>query len=136
MIKNPEFYLIIAGGKIRCRRCKAQSSRTKLQCAKPALKGKAVCGHHGGHSTGPRTKEGKDRIRAAHLKHGEETQEAKAERSEKSMMFRYLTEIGNHCEMFYKEIKTRGRPPSGYKQLDLNDPEQLALAILKTLSKQ
>ena len=31
----------------------------------------------------PITKEGKERIRAKHLKHGEETVEAKAERSEK-----------------------------------------------------
>jgi len=136
MIQNPEQYLVTAGEKIRCRRCKAQSSRTRLQCAKPALKGKAVCGHHSGYSTGPRTKEGKDRIRATHLKLGEETLEAKAERSEKSVVFRYLTDIGNHCDMFYKQLKPRGRPPTGYKQLDLTDPEQLALAILKTLSNK
>lgn len=136
MIQNPESYLITAGGKIRCRRCKAQSSRTKLQCSKPALKGKAVCGHHGGYSTGPKSKEGKDRIRAAHWRHGEETLEAKAERSEKSVMFRYLTDLGNHCEMFYKQLKTRGRPPSGYTQLNLSDVEQLTLAILKTLPSE
>jgi hypothetical protein len=131
MIQNPKKYLTTAGGKIRCRRCKAQSSRTKLQCAKPALKGKAVCGHHGGYSTGPRSKEGKDRIRAAHFKHGDETLEAKAERSAKSVMFRYLTDIGNHCNMFYKQLKTTGRPPSGYRQLDLNNKEQMAIAIIK-----
>lgn len=133
MIENPEKYLNTAGGKIRCRRCKAQSSRTKLQCSKPALKGKAVCGHHGGYSAGPKSNEGKDRIRAAHWKHGSETLEAKAGRSAKSLMFRYLTDLGNRCEMFYKQIKTRGRPPTGYKQLDLTDPEQLTIAILKTL---
>ena len=133
MIQNPEPYLNTAGGKIRCRRCKAQSSRTKLQCSKPALKGKAVCGHHGGLSTGPRSKEGKDRIRAAHLTHGDETLAAKAERSAKSVMFRYLTDIGTHVNLFYTQLKTRGRPPSGYTQLNLTDPEQLAIAILKTL---
>jgi hypothetical protein len=133
MIKNPELYLITAGGKIRCRRCKAQSSTTKLQCAKPALQGKAVCQFHGGLSTGPRSKEGKDRIRASHLKHGEETLEAKAERSAKSVIFRYLTDIGNHVNLFYTQLKTRGRSPSGYTQLDLTDSEQLALAILRTL---
>lgn len=133
MIQNPEKYLITAGGKIRCRRWKAQSSRTKLWCAKPSLKGKAVCQFHGGLSTGPKTKAGKDRIRAAHWKHGEETQKAKAERSAKSLMFRYLTDLGNHCSLFYKQLKTRGRPPSGYVQLDLTDPEQLAIGILKTL---
>ena len=133
MIQNPEPYLITAGGKIRCRRCKAQSSRTKAQCAKPALKGKTVCGHHGGLSTGPKTKAGKERIRAAHLTHGEETQEAKAQRSEKSVMFRYLTDLGNHCNLFYKEIKPLGRPPTQYIKCNLSDPEELALAILKTI---
>jgi hypothetical protein len=133
MSQTTELYLITAGGKIRCRRCKARSSRTKIQCAKPALKSKVVCGHHGGYSTGPRTKEGKERIRATHLKHGQETQEARAERNKKSVMLRYLNDIGNHVELFYRQIKTRGRPPSGYAQMDLNDREQLAIAILKTL---
>jgi hypothetical protein len=136
MIQNPEQYLITAGGKIYCRRCKAQSSRTKLQCSKPALKGKAVCVHHGGLSTGPKSKAGKERIRAAHLKHGGETLEAKAERSAKSLMFRYLLDLGNHVGLFSSQLKIRGRPPSGYSQLDLTDPEQLALGILKTLPKQ
>jgi len=58
-----------------------------------------------------------------------------SERSAKSVMFRYLTDLGSYCNMFYKELKTRGRPPSGYTQLKLTDPEQLALGILKTLTK-
>ena len=133
MSQNPEPYLITAGGRIRCRRCKAQSSRTKAQCKNPAIKNKAVCKWHGGLSTGPKTKDGKERIRDAHWRHGEETLEAKAERSEKSVMFRYLTDIGNHCNLFYKEIKPLGRPPTQYVKCNLSDPEQLALAILKTL---
>jgi hypothetical protein len=137
-INNPELILITAGGRIKCRRCTAKSSHTKEQCKRPAskLSKTSKCSRHGGLSTGPKTKEGKDRIRAAHWKHGEETKVAKAERSEKSLMFRYLTDLGNYCEMFYKEIRTRGRPPSGYTQLDLTDPEQLALALLKTLPKK
>ena len=136
-IKNPELMLITAGGRIKCRRCTAKSSHTKEQCKRPAskLSKTSKCSRHGGLSSGPRSKEGKDRIRAAHLKHGEETLEAKAERSAKSVMFRYLTDLGNYCGMFYRKIKVLGRPPSGYKQLDLTDPEQLALAILKTLPK-
>jgi len=89
-IQNPEPILITAGGRIKCRRCKARSSRTKLQCTKPALKGKAVCGHHGGYSTGPKTQEGKERIRAAHWKDGSETFEAKAERKKKFAELRGL----------------------------------------------
>ncbi len=128
-----EQILITGGGRIICKRCQAKSGRTKKQCSKPALKGKKVCQFHGGLSTGPKTKEGKERIRAAHWKHGQETKGAKAERSTKSIMFRYLTDLGNHCSLFYKQLKTRGRPPSGYKQLDLNNPEQLAMVICKTL---
>lgn len=137
-IKNPELMLITAGGRIKCRRCTAKSSHTKEQCKRPASKVSKTskCSRHGGLSTGPKTQVGKDHIRAAHLKHGEETLEAKAERSAKSVMFRYLTDIGNHCYMFYKQLKTTGRPPSGYAQLDLNDPKQLMLAIFKTTIKE
>ena len=38
--------------------------------------------------------------------------------------------------MFYKKIKARSRPPSGYMQVDLTDPEQLALGLLLFLAKQ
>jgi len=136
-IRNPELMLITAGGRIKCRRCTAKSSHTKEQCKRPASKVSKTskCSRHGGLSTGPKTQVGKDRIRAAHFRHGDETLEAKAERSAKSVMFRYLTDIGNHCNMFYKEIKLQGRPPSGYTQLNLTDPEQLELAILKTLNR-
>ena len=128
-------FLETAGGKISCRRCQARSGRSKLQCGRPAISTskQSKCQFHGGLSTGPKTKNGKDRIRAAHWKHGHETIKAKADRSKKSLIFLYLTDIGNHCNMFYKQIKTRGRPPLGYRQLDLTDPEQLALAIVKTL---
>ena len=134
-IKNPELMLITAGGRIKCRRCTAKSSHTKEQCKRPAskLSKTSKCSRHGGLSTGPRSKEGKDRIRAAHLKHGGEPLEAKAERSAKSVMFKYLLDLGNHVGLFYKQLKTRGRPPSGYTQLNLTDPEQLAIAMLRTL---
>jgi len=134
-IKNPELILITAGGRIKCRRCTAKSSRTKEQCKRPAskLSKTSKCSRHGGLSTGPKTKEGKDRIRSTHLKHGEETLEAKAERSAKSVMFKYLLDLGNHVGLFYTQLKTRGRPPSGYVRLNLTDPEELALAILKIL---
>jgi hypothetical protein len=79
-----------------------------------ALKGKAVCGHHGGYSTGPRSKEGKDRIQAKHLKHGGEILEAKAEPSAKSVMFKYLIDLGNYVGLFIRRHKTRGRTHLGY----------------------
>jgi hypothetical protein len=130
-IKNPELMLITAGGRIQCRRCTAKSCYTQMQCKRPALKASKTskCASHGGLSTGPKTKEGKDRIRVAHLKHGQETLEAKAERSKKSVMFRYLIDIGNYCDLFYIPLKTRGRPPSGYTQLNLHNPEELATVL-------
>ena len=30
------------------------------------------------------------------------------ERSAKSAMFCYLTDLGNHCNMFYKDLKNQG----------------------------
>jgi hypothetical protein len=134
-INNPELILITAGGRIKCRRCTAKSSHTKKQCKRPAskLSKTSKCSRHGGLSTGPKTKEGKRLIQDSHWIHGEETLEAKAQRSEKSVMFRYLTDLGNHVGLFYTQLKTRGRPPKGYTQLDLTDPEQFALAIGKIL---
>jgi hypothetical protein len=84
-IKNPEYILMTAGGKIKCRRCVGVSSRSKQQCKHPALKTSKAsrCKWHSGASTGPLTKEGKDSIRAAHWKDGTETREARAERKKK-----------------------------------------------------
>lgn len=67
------------------------------------------------------------------LKHRDETLEAKAERSIKIVIFRNLADLGIHCNLPYKQIWIRCHPPVGYMQLDLTDPEQLALGILKTI---
>lgn len=138
MQQSKEKYLITAGGKIKCHRCQARSSRTKLQCAKPALRNKRVCGHHGGLSTGPRTQEGIKRIQAANWKHGNETKEARAERSKKSLMFLMLEEIGHHVNLFAPgSTKTRGRKPRGYPYTltNLYDEVQLKQAITYTIHK-
>ena len=57
------------------RRCLAKT-RNGGQCQCPAMKGKARCRIHGGLSTGPRTKDGKEKARQAVLKHGHYTKEA------------------------------------------------------------
>ena len=43
-----------------------------------------------------------------------------------------LEQIGWHLIMF-QGTKTRGRKPNEYRQLDLDDPEQMQYAILETL---
>jgi hypothetical protein len=133
---KPEQYLITAGGKIKCKRCQARSSRKKQQCGKPAIHLKNVCNTHGGLSTGPKTAEGIKRIQNARWKHGNETNESRAERSAKSVMFRYLIDLGNHCNLFYKQLKPLGRPPSSYKKADLTSPEQLSGVIRWLLSNK
>jgi len=132
MIKHPEPYLITAGGKIRCRRCKAQSSRTKLQCSKPALKGKNVCQFHGGKSTGPKTQEGKDRIRRAHWKDGESSKEAREAQSAKSLMFCYLDDLMHHLPLMSGVEKRAGRKPKGYIAYNLHTKEGLEAALEKS----
>ena len=136
MIKNPETFLITAGGRIKCRRCKAQSSRTKLQCSKPALKGKLVCGHHGGYSTGPKTKEGKDAIRRAHWKDGESTKESRNKQSAKSLIFCYLDDLMHHLPLMNGEQRRVGRKPKGYVTYDLHTKEECAIVLKKTAGNQ
>ncbi len=127
---KPEQYLITAGGRIKCKRCHARSSRKKQQCGKPAMRGKNVCNTHGGLSTGPKTTEGIKRIQNAHWKHGNETKEAKAERRRMSLMFQRLEAIGWQVGMFIG-TKTRGRKVGAH--LDLNDPDQLQQALLESM---
>jgi hypothetical protein len=64
--------LVTAGNKITCARCTAKSKRSGEQCKKPALKASRTqkCEFHGGRSTGPKTKVGRDRQRAAVINTG------------------------------------------------------------------
>ena len=125
-------FMTTAGGRITCIQCQAKSKRTKLQCRAPAIRGKTVCKTHGGMSTGPKTAQGIERIRQAQLKHGERTKEAIEEHRRISAKLLYLRDIGDHIGMFYGG-HTRGRKPTGYLKLDMNDPEQLKIAFLFTM---
>ena len=60
-------------------RCGAKN-RHGLPCRAPALKGKRRCRLHGGLSTGPKTAEGRERIRKAKTKHGRYSAATKAHR--------------------------------------------------------
>jgi hypothetical protein len=113
---HPLKYLTTAGGRITCLRCTAMSKRSKLQCAKPALKVSRTqkCGFHGGGpSSGKQSAEGRARIGAAHREHGEETNERRAERSQASLRLAQL-EDALHALGMTTASRTRGRKPSGY----------------------
>jgi hypothetical protein len=110
--------------------CTKLCKRTGIRCKNPCAYGSRVaCKTHGSHRS-RNVLRGKGHPRYLH---GKRTKEAEAELRKKGVLLRYLVDLGNHSKLFYKEIKTRGRPPAGYERLDLTDQEQLALAILKTL---
>jgi hypothetical protein len=61
------------------KRCQARNRRGE-RCGRHATPGYAVCLNHGSRSTGPKTPEGRERIRQRSTKHGRYSQAAKIER--------------------------------------------------------
>ena len=112
-MENLEKMIVLAGGRITCLRCTSRAKSSQTQCRKPAMQGKTKCRTHGGASTGPRTQAGKDAIRRAHFKHGEQTLEAKAARSAKNAELRALEDI-THVMSLTSAKRTRGRKAIGY----------------------
>ena len=132
-INQPQLFLSTAGGRIRCARCTAHSSRTKLQCGRPALKTSKTqkCQFHSGRGSGPKTEEGRSRIAAAHYKHGESAKAARAEYSKASARLNQL-EDAMHVLKMSNAPRTRGRKPSGYKPVrSIQDVVQMALDMEK-----
>jgi len=120
----------ILNGAIQCTKlCK----RTGLRCKNPCAYGsKIACKTHGAHKS-------RNVLRGANhprYRNGERSKEVETELKRKGILLRYLVDLGNHINLFYKEIKLLGRPPAGYVKLDLTDPEQLEQAVLKTLAKE
>ena len=113
-----ETQLTLAGGRIRCLRCMARSTRTKLQCGKPAMKSSKTqkCTHHGGRSKGAITPEGKQRIIDAHLKHGQSTRSVREEHSKASAHISMLEDC-LHVLGMTTEKRLQGRKASGYRPL-------------------
>jgi hypothetical protein len=96
------------------------SKRTKQQCAAPAERGKKVCRFHGARSTGPKSEEGKQRIAHANTHHGDETRQARAERSDMSAKILAMEDI-----LFLINAatgpRTRGRKPASYTPITTLD---------------
>ena len=103
--------LLVLGGRVVCQRCQAMSKRTKQQCRAPAIKGKQVCKTHGGKSTGPKTQAGRQRCADARTIHGNETRQARTERSLVSARLAVLEAVG-HQLGFMSGARTRGPKPT------------------------
>jgi len=106
-------YLQTAGGNITCLRCTAQSSRTTLQCGRPALKTSRTqkCQFHGGR---PHTSETLKRISEANTIHGQASKEAKKQYRHDSALIHELEDAVYVLKMG-KGPKIRGPKPKGYK---------------------
>ena len=72
-------------------RCGART-RNGTPCRAPAMKN-GRCRLHGGKSTGPRTKEGIEKIREAHFIHGRYTKDAVQERKGFNAVISHYREV-------------------------------------------
>ena len=108
--------LLLACGRIRCRRCSARSKRTKLRCGAPAMRGKKVCATHGGKSTGPKTEQGKENSAKANLKNGKYTKQAQTEHSEASAQLSQL-EDAMYLLGLSNAPRCTGRKAKGYRPI-------------------
>ena len=106
-------YLVTGGGKITCLRCTAQSTRTKLQCGRPAIKTSRTqkCQYHGGR---PHTKETLSRISEANMTHGQATKEAREQYRHDCALIHELQDAVYVLKMG-EGPKIRGPKPRGYK---------------------
>ena len=73
-------------------RCGARRKRTGEPCRAPAMPN-GRCHKHGGASTGPRTAEGRERCRAAALKHGGRSAEARRAARDRGEARKVLTAL-------------------------------------------
>jgi hypothetical protein len=92
-------------------RCGAKT-RQGTACGKPALKGRTRCQLHGGRSTGPKTMEGRQRVAAAHFKHGRRTSaQIEADRERARIHRQIWAELCIRVEMMIQD----GTLPKNYR---------------------
>jgi len=120
-------YLVTAGGKIKCLRCTASSTRTKQQCGKPALKVSTTqkCQMHGGR---PHSKKTLEAIAKSKTRHGENTKEARAQFRKDAIFIRQL-EAAMRLLKMGDGPRMRGRKPTGYS--DVHSIEDVLSVLLK-----
>ena len=106
-------YLQTAGGNITCLRCTAQSTRTKEQCGRPAIKKSRTqkCQFHGGR---PHSEETLQRISEANMTHGQATKEAREQYRHDCALIHELQDAVYVLKMG-EGPKIRGPKPKGYK---------------------
>ena len=111
--EGKEQYLLTGGGKITCLRCTAKSTRTKLQCGRPAIKTSRTqkCQYHGGR---PHSEETLKRISDANTIHGQLTKAAKQQYTHSISLIHELQDAMYVLKMG-EGPRIRGPKPKGYK---------------------
>jgi len=122
-------YLLTGGGRISCLRCQAKSTRTKMQCGRPALaiSSKQLCQYHGGR---PHTAATLKRISDANTMHGQATKEAKQQYTHDSALMHELEDAIAVLKMG-EGPRIRGPKPKGYRPI--NTMEDVVKMIQKRL---
>lgn len=131
-----QLLLQTAGGKICCARCVAQSKRTGVQCARPALKSSSSqkCEFHGGRSTGPRTANGRLRIAQLHTTRGHYSKQAIDRASLVSAEISSLEDIARLIGMV-EGGRLRGRKSAYYVPVTtLDEAARFAARLLHPIS--
>ena len=123
--------MLLAGGRIRCRRCDGRSRHHARRCLAPAMRGKTKCYFHSGHrATGPRTEQGKANSAKANLKHGGYTKQAQTEHSVASAQLSQL-EDAMYLLGMSNAPRCTGRKASAYCKLESLDDVRAMLAETK-----
>ena len=119
----------VLNGALQCQvNCKRKPG---VRCKNPAAYGCKACRIHGAHKS-------RNVLQGANhpqYRHGGETKAARKAHQETLLRLAYLVAIGEHIKMFIGP-KSRGRKPANFSQLNLNDPEELALAIKLSMPKR
>ena len=111
------------------KKCQVLTKRNNQSCKNPAAYGCKACRMHGAHKS-------RNVLQGANhpqYKNGTETKAVRAERSNASAKLLYIRDLGDNIGMF-NGTKTRGRKPNGYRKLNMDNPAQRGLALLKVAS--
>lgn len=114
-------------------RCKARSKRSGFQCHQPAMRGKAVCRFHGGKSTGPKTKAGRERIREAHFIHGrysKKSEEARLVIRANKSTEKLIRSINQSSETIIKQFQAMGPYLKAYRSVERQEEFELVNLLL------
>ncbi len=120
LIEEKKQYLQTAGGKITCLGCTAQSTRTKMQCDRPAIKTTKW--------NGPRTAEGRRRIAQAQLKHGAYAKANLRAKQAEAIQLRQLEDIA-YLTGLIQGPRTRGSKPRGYRPITSMEDVKALVAL-------